>query len=80
MRIPISRDRCAAEQASFLNRPRRTGGLLPSLAAGGLVEILPQHTCQPLPVSLVDAHGRKVARHVRVVMSWILELLKSQLS
>ena len=54
-------------------------GLLPSVTAGELVEILPQHTCQPLPVSLVHAHGRNVPRHVRVVMSWIGEILKQQL-
>jgi DNA-binding transcriptional LysR family regulator len=54
-------------------------GLLPSVTAGELVEILPQHTCQPLPVSLVHAHGRNVPRHVRVVMSWISEILKRQL-
>jgi DNA-binding transcriptional LysR family regulator len=54
-------------------------GLLPSVTAGELVEILPQHTCQPLPVSLVRAHGRNVPRHVRVVMSWVGEILKGQL-
>jgi DNA-binding transcriptional LysR family regulator len=54
-------------------------GLLPSVTAGELVEILPQYTCQPLPVSLVHAHGRNVPRHVRVVMSWIGEILKQQL-
>ncbi|HEY2970538.1 MAG TPA: hypothetical protein VGK75_19460 [Casimicrobiaceae bacterium] len=55
-------------------------GLLPSVTAGELVEILPQHTCQPLLVSLVHAHGRNVPRHVRVVMSWIGEVLKGQLN
>jgi hypothetical protein len=55
-------------------------GLLPSVTASELVEILPQHICQPLPVSLVYAHGRNVPRHVRVVMSWIGEVLKGQLN
>lgn len=54
-------------------------GLLPSVTAGELVEILPQHTCQPLPVSLVHAHGRNVPRHVRVVMSWMGEILKAEI-
>jgi DNA-binding transcriptional LysR family regulator len=54
-------------------------GLLPSVTAGELVEILPQHACQPLPISLVHAHGRNMPRHVRVVMSWIGEILKGQL-
>ena len=53
-------------------------GLRASVTAGELVEILPQHTCQPLPVSLVHAHGRNVPRHVRVVMNWIGEILKGQ--
>jgi DNA-binding transcriptional LysR family regulator len=54
-------------------------GLLPSVTAGELVEILPQHTGEPLPVSLVHAHGRNVPRHVRTVMSWIAEILKQHL-
>jgi DNA-binding transcriptional LysR family regulator len=54
-------------------------GLLPSVATGELVEILPQHTCQPLPISLVHAYGRNMPRHVRVVMSWIGEIVKAQL-
>jgi DNA-binding transcriptional LysR family regulator len=61
----------------IIQSPRMS--LLPSVTAGELVEILPQHTCQPLPVSLVHAHGRNVPRHVRVVMSWIGEVLKGQL-
>ncbi len=55
-------------------------GLLPSVTTGELVEILPRHTCQPLPVSIVHAHGRQMPRHVRVVMSWIAEILKTQLA
>jgi DNA-binding transcriptional LysR family regulator len=54
-------------------------GVLSSVAAGALVEILPQHTSEPLPVSLVHAHGRNVPRHVRAVMGWIMETLESQL-
>ena len=54
-------------------------GLLPSATAGELVEILPQYTCQPLPISLVHAYGRNMPRHVRVVMSWIGEIVKGQL-
>lgn len=54
-------------------------GLRSDVLAGDLVEILPQYTCQPLPVSLVHAQGRNVPRHVRVVMNWIAELLKTQL-
>jgi DNA-binding transcriptional LysR family regulator len=58
----------------IIQAPR--SGMLPSIAAGDLVEVLPQHTSEPLPVSLVHAHGRNVPRHVRAVMSWIAQLLK----
>jgi len=54
-------------------------GMRPSIAAGDLVEVLPQHTAEPLPVSLVHAHGRTVPRHVRAVMSWLEKLLKPEL-
>jgi DNA-binding transcriptional LysR family regulator len=54
-------------------------GLLPSVTAGELVEVLPQHTSQPLLVSLVHGHGRNLPRHVRVLMNWVAEILKGQL-
>jgi hypothetical protein len=54
-------------------------GVLPSIAAGEMVEILSHHTCEPLPLSLVHAHGRNVPRHVRAVMNWLAETLKGQL-
>jgi len=54
-------------------------GVLGSIAAGDMVEILPQVPCEPLPVSLVHAHGRNVPRHVRVVMNWLADGLEGQL-
>jgi DNA-binding transcriptional LysR family regulator len=54
-------------------------GVLPAIAAGEMIEILPRHTSEPLPVSLVHAHGRNVPRHVRVVMNWLTEHLKARL-
>jgi DNA-binding transcriptional LysR family regulator len=50
-------------------------GLLRSVAAGDIVEVLPKFTCEPLPVSLVHAHGRSVPKNVRAVMSWIAQLI-----
>lgn len=70
------REACIAG-LGIIQSPRT--GLLPSVTAGELVEILPQHTCEPLLVSLVHAHGRSVPRHVRAVMSWIAETLKAHL-
>lgn len=55
-------------------------GMVASLAAGELVEVLPQHTAEPMPVSLVHAHGRSVPKHVRAVMGWIAELMGPQLA
>jgi DNA-binding transcriptional LysR family regulator len=54
-------------------------GLLRSIAAGDIVEVLPKHTCEPLPVSLVHAHGRNVPKNVRAVMVWIAQLLEPHL-
>jgi DNA-binding transcriptional LysR family regulator len=55
-------------------------GLSPRVAAGELVEVLPQHTCAPMPVSLVHAHGRNVPRHVRAVMSWVAQQVAPHLA
>jgi DNA-binding transcriptional LysR family regulator len=61
----------------IIQAPR--SGMLPSIAAGELVEVLREHTGEPLPVSLVHAHGRNVPRHVRAVMAWIAQLLQPHL-
>jgi DNA-binding transcriptional LysR family regulator len=53
--------------------------MLPSIAAGDLVEVLREHTCEPLPVSLVHAHARNVPRHLRAVRSWIAQLIAPHL-
>lgn len=55
-------------------------GMLSSITSGEVVEVLPQHTCEPLPVSLVHGHGRNVPRHVRAVMGWIARLLTPHLA
>jgi DNA-binding transcriptional LysR family regulator len=62
----------------IIQAPR--SGVLANIVAGELVEVLPQHTCEPLAVSLVHAHGRQVPRHVRAVMSWIAQLLQPHLA
>jgi DNA-binding transcriptional LysR family regulator len=43
---------------------------------GLLVEVLPELTCQPMPVSLVHAHGRNVPKPVRAVMAWIAQVVE----
>jgi DNA-binding transcriptional LysR family regulator len=50
------------------------------VAAGHLVEVLPDRTCEPMPVSIVHAHGRNAPKRVRAVMGWIAELLQPHLA
>lgn len=60
----------------IIQAPR--SGVLPSIAAGDLVEVLSQYAAEPLPISIVHAHGRNVPRHVRVVMNWLSDGLKNR--
>jgi len=48
--------------------------------AGALIEILPEFSCAPLPVSLVHAHARIVPKRVRAFMVWLSEVIAPQLS
>jgi DNA-binding transcriptional LysR family regulator len=50
------------------------------LAEGSLVEILPELTSEPMPVTLVHGHGRSVPRRVRAVMSWVADLIRPGLA
>ena len=54
-------------------------GLKAALAAGVILDIMPDHTCEPMPVSLVHGHGRNVPRRVRAVMNWVEETLVPEL-
>jgi DNA-binding transcriptional LysR family regulator len=47
-----------------------------ALESGALVEVLPKHTCKPLPVSLIHRHGREVPKPVRAVMTWLEQVLR----
>jgi DNA-binding transcriptional LysR family regulator len=67
---------CAAG-LGIIQAPRLGRG--PKLARGELVEILPEHTAAPMPVSLVHAHGRAVPRRARAVMGWIAQVLAPHL-
>lgn len=58
--------------------PRSAMG--PTLAAGTLVEILPQHASAPLPVSLVHGYARVVPQRVRVFMTWLARVLAPHLA
>ena len=67
---------CAAG-LGIIQAPRY--GLAAAIARGDLVEILPDHTCDPMPVQLVHAHGRNVPRRTRVVLTWIAQVLAPHL-
>jgi DNA-binding transcriptional LysR family regulator len=43
--------------------------------ASTLVEVLPEYVARPLPISVLHTHGRSAPKRVRVVMSWLVELL-----
>lgn len=51
-------------------------GAEPRLRDGALLEVLPDHTCAALPVSLVHGHGRNVPKRVRAVMTWLAEVVQ----
>jgi DNA-binding transcriptional LysR family regulator len=55
-------------------------GFTPSLSTGEVVEILPDYTCQPMPVAIVHAYGRTVPKRVRLFMTWLAELITPLLS
>lgn len=46
-------------------------GMKTRLQRGEVVELLPDLTCEPMPVSLVHPHGRSLPRRVRAVMTWL---------
>jgi DNA-binding transcriptional LysR family regulator len=48
-----------------------------AIERGLLVEVLAEFPCQPMPVSLVHAHGRNVPKRVRAVMGWIAQVVEA---
>jgi DNA-binding transcriptional LysR family regulator len=55
-------------------------GLRPLIEDGLLVELLPALASEPMPVSIVHPHGRKVPKRVRAVMSWLQAVMQPRLS
>jgi len=50
-------------------------GARAALAAGELVEILPDLTCAPMPVSLVQSNAARARRPVRAVVTWLAHVV-----
>jgi DNA-binding transcriptional LysR family regulator len=42
---------------------------------GEVVEILPEYTARPVPITLLHTHGRAVPRRVQVVKAWLTGIL-----
>jgi len=51
-------------------------GVREHLKKGRLVEILPRHRAEPMPVSLVYPHRRNLARRVQAFMDWVEEQMR----
>lgn len=50
-------------------------GLQPLIDRGVLVEVLPDHPAEPMPVSLLYAHRRHLPRRAQEFMNWITQTL-----
>ncbi len=55
-------------------------GVVDLLARGELVEVLPQHTAPPMPLTLMYATRRHLPRRVRVVMDWLAAVVAEHLA
>lgn len=55
-------------------------GMAPHVERGALIEVLPDHVCEPMPVTIVHGHGRTVPKRVRAVMTWIAGLVEPMLA
>jgi DNA-binding transcriptional LysR family regulator len=54
-------------------------GMPKKLSDGAMVEILPEQTAEPMPISIVHPHGKSPPKRVRAVMTWLGELAKELL-
>lgn len=49
------------------------------LAAGELIEVLPDYRAEPLPLTLLYPHRRHLSRRVQVFADWLEQLMKESL-
>lgn len=50
------------------------------LCAGELVEVLPGHRCEPMPMHLVYPHRRHLSHRVQLFAEWMVEILVPRLA
>ncbi len=55
-------------------------GVRELIDAGRLVEVLPDHPAPPMPVTLLYAHRRQVARRVQAFMDWVAAVMGEALA
>jgi DNA-binding transcriptional LysR family regulator len=55
-------------------------GASAALESGDLCEVLPSLRAQPLPVHLLHPHGRHVPPRVRVVLDWLVDVLRTHIA
>jgi len=68
---------CCAAGLGLLQIPRYD--VQAELQSGALVEVMPQHVAQPLPVTLLQPHRQHRAQRVQVFIEWLLPVLRSGL-
>jgi DNA-binding transcriptional LysR family regulator len=79
MRSPVTVNGTEAYRAASLaglgivQAPRL--GARAALAAGELVEILPDFRCAPMPVSLVQESASRAGKPARAVMTWLAQVI-----
>lgn len=66
--------KCGLQGIGLIQVPRYL--VSPLLESGELVEVLPQWTPPPLPISVVYLHNRHLSPKVRVFVDWVSELFR----
>ena len=51
--------------------------VLPYLQSGELIEVMPQMSSSPMPISVVYLHNRHLSPKVRAFVDWVAELFGS---
>ncbi|MNN92778.1 chromosome replication initiation inhibitor protein [compost metagenome] len=49
------------------------------LEAGELIEVMPDHRAEPMPMTLLYPHRQHLSRRLQVFTNWLETLLKRQL-
>lgn len=50
------------------------------LNAGELIEVMPSHRAEPMPMTLLYPHRQHLSRRLHVFVEWLEQLLKHEVS